>query len=206
MRKFFSLLLLAISLAVFSTVIDKVVLASDNLKTLSCEVKAENHLSRRTSVVDFLFYYERNNQKMRIEYISPKSMKGSYIAIDGKYFYNYIASMKRKIKKKLGGSTKNPGKDMGVLYNFVKGDLKDILKNFKVTYKGTEKIKIDSKTQEALYFVLEGKDENQHVWFNSTTLFPIKVEIYIKGKLKIRLVAKNVKINQNIDEKLFSPF
>ncbi len=135
MKKFWvAALLISLIVTAYSISFNDIVESSLKLKTVELLVYAENHVGSRKSIVEFKFWYQRNGKKMRIEYISPMNMKGTIVAIDGEYFYNYIASLNRKIKRKISSNTKNPGKDMGILYNYVLGDLTEVQKSSVVKY------------------------------------------------------------------------
>ncbi len=196
-----ALILLAMPVALLSLNLGDIVAASDNLKSVEMTLRAENHTGKRVSVVELKFWFKRPDM-MRLEYTYPRSMKGSIIAVDGKYFYSYIPSLNRKVKKKLGNSSKNPGKDMGFLYEFVKGDLKSSLKDALITVEGEEKI----GKMKAIKVKIKRGDEMQMVWLEKETLFPVAVEIYRSGKLRIKLEVKDFKINPEIDDSFFLLF
>ncbi len=204
MRAKLLLLFVIVPVIIFGIDVSDILKSSANLKTVSCHIRAENHSLRKVSVVEFDFYFKRP-EKMRIDYTSPKSMRGSFIAVDGKYFYNYVASLKRKMKKRITG-TKNPGKDLGVFFDYIVGDLDKALKGVDVSLVGSEKIEVNSKKIETFHFRFVKGYIGQEVWFDSKNLFPVKIEIYFKGKLKSRFVVWNLSINVDIDDGLFSPW
>jgi len=207
MKRFWTVVALTVILvsALFASMSD-VKNASKNLQSIQCYVRAENHAGSRKAVVEFWFYYERNGKKMRIEYTYPKNMKGSIIAIDGKNFYSYIPSLNKKIKKPLGQNTKNPGKDMGLLYNFVLGDFYEVIEKSKVNFIGQENVKVLGKTVKAFHYKVKTSDNVQEIWFDEKTLFPIKIEIYVKGKLRVVLQVSQIAVNPKFEEKIFQPF
>ncbi len=208
MKKFWvAALLISLIVTAYSISFNDIVESSLKLKTVELLVYAENHVGSRKSIVEFKFWYQRNGKKMRIEYISPKNMKGTIVAIDGEYFYNYIASLNRKIKRKISGNTKNPGKDMGILYNYVLGDLTEVQKSSVVKYIKEENLKINDKTIKTWLFEIKRKGGiTEKVWFDEETLFPVKIDIYKHQKLSVILIVKEWKINIELDQKLFSPF
>ncbi len=205
MRKLLVFVAAALTVLAFSISMDDILKASASLNSVSCTIRAENHSRSRVSVVEFFFAFKRKNM-MRIEYTYPNNMKGTIVAMDGEYFYNYIPSLNRKMKKKITDSSKNPGKDMGILYHYILGDLGAALKGAKVKFEGEQKIKIGNAEKSAYLFTLTFSDHTERVWFDKQTLFPIKLELYRKGKLYVVLTASDVKINPELDPKLFKPF
>ena len=205
MKKFLVLMAMIFSVLSLSVSMDDVLNAASSLESVSCTIRAENHSRSRVSVVEFRFAFERKNM-MRIEYTYPKNMKGTIVAMDGEYFYNYIPSLNRKMKKKLSSNSKNPGKDMGVLYHYILGDMDLVVKEAEVSFEGVEKVKIDKKEKDAYLFTLVFKDHTEKVWFDKETLFPIKLQIYKNGKLYVVLQVDQLKINPKLNPEIFKPF
>ncbi len=206
MRKIVLSVLIVLAIVGFSVNMEDIIRASKDLKTVRCFITAENHVRGRTTVVEFEFAFKRDGSKMRIEYTYPKNMKGSIVAIDGEYIYNYIPSLNRKMKKRLDPkSSKNPGKDMGILYDFILGDLDSFLKSWSFQYSGEEKLKIEGKEIESQHFTFRSGSERQEVWFNENS-FPIKIEMYKNGKLAIRLIVSKLETNVEINDEYFRPF
>ena len=207
MRRFVLVVLLLFGVSAFCLSLDDITKASSDMVNVYMKVRAENHVSRRTTVVEFEFYYVREDGKMRIEYTYPPRMKGTVIAIDGEYFYNYVPSLKKKMKKRLGSSSKNPGKDMGILFDFVAGTLNDFLKNHESEFVDSEKKKLGRDELELYHWEFSSKDEDevQDVWFDSTG-FPRMIRITRKGKLALEITIKSYKINIEMKDELFKPF
>ncbi|MCD6463248.1 MAG: outer membrane lipoprotein carrier protein LolA [Thermotogae bacterium] len=201
MRKFLVLVIAVMAFTALAVDFNDVLKASEKLESVVCTIKAYNYSAGRKSTAEFEFYYVRNGKMMRIEYRNPKNMAGSIIAMDGEYFYTYIPAMNRKIKKPLKDSArKNPGKDMGLLYNFVLGNLKQAVEGKKVEFLGE-----DSHLKAFAFKIGDGK-EFQKVWFDEKEMFPVKVEIYLKGKLGVKIEVEKFELNVKIDESVFKPF
>lgn len=186
-----------------------IVASSDNLKTLSCFVTAESTMNHRKSRIEYTFAFKRDGLKMRIEYAAPKNMKGTIIALDGKYFYDYIPGLNMKMKKKINPkSTRNPGKDMGIFFYYVKGNLADDVSGIKIIFRGKENIDIEGRksreTLEADHYTFTRGRERQEVWFNSGSGIPVMVEIYAGNKLKLKMMVSDIKLNEPIDDSIFS--
>lgn len=189
--------------------VDSVLNASAQIKTLSCFVYAESTASRRKSNIEYMFNFKRDGEKMRIEYVSPRNMKGTKIAVDGTYFYSYMPNMNRTIKKRINpGSTKNPGKDMGVFFYFVKGNLRDEISGMDVIYRGNEKIKVakekGSETVNSEHFSFKKGKEREEVWFSSESLVPVKLEIYNGRKLELKMMISGIRLNRYLSDSIFS--
>ena len=205
MRWFTLLVVMVFSAVSFSVSFDDVIKASSSLETVSCTIRAENHSRSRVSVVEFQFSFKRKNM-MRIEYTYPKNMKGTIVAIDGEYFYNYIPSLNRKMKKKLSSNSKNPGKDMGILFHYIRGDLDAVMKTARVEYEGVDSVKVSGEELKTYLFTVTFKDHVEKVWIDEATLFPVKLQIYKKGKLYVELIVSQLKINPKLDPSIFKPF
>ncbi len=131
------------------------------------------------------------------------------IALDGKYFYDYIPGLNMKMKKKINPkSTRNPGKDMGIFFYYVKGNLTDDVSGMKITFRGKENINIEGRknreTLKADHYTFTRGRERQEVWFNSGNGIPVMVEIYAGNKLKLKMMVSDIKLNEPIDDSIFS--
>jgi outer membrane lipoprotein-sorting protein len=197
MRKFMiiSIAVLIFSLS-FADLLTQVASASDNLKTVQCIITATNH-SKRVVTIQYIFKFKRDGKKMYIEYLKPYNMKGAKISIDGKYFYNYIPNLHRLMKKKLTStnSANNPGKEMGILYDFVNGTLNNFLKDKKAIL-----VKESNTTFE---YQFSSPTEKEIVVFDKSNYFPIRISIYLKGKLVLDMEVKNLILNKEIKDSVF---
>ena len=195
MKKFLILLLaiLLFSLS-FANLLTQVASASDNMKTVQCIVTATNH-SGRTITIRYIFKFKREHKKMYIEYLKPLNMKGSKIAIDGEYFYNYIPNLHRLIKKKITNSKNNPGKEMGILYAFVDGTIEKFLSN-----RNAILLKNDDNTFEYQFI---SSNEKEVVLFDKKTYFPVNISIYVKNKLVLTMEVKDIVLDKKIPDNTF---
>ncbi|ACR78856.1 LolA family protein [Kosmotoga olearia] len=211
MRKFkmvtgLFLVMVIVASAVLSVSLNDILVTSENMKTIKCVVNATKFSKRSKSQVEFLFYFNRDGQKLRIEYTAPRNMKGSIVAIDGEYFYNYISSLKRTMKKELSGDfdkNKAPGRDMGIFFDFVYGDLDRVFSNMQHEYIGEETLKINKKEVNTYHYVFQKADEKQEVWFDSETLAPVKIVIYQDGKKVYEIFVFDIQINITLEDSLF---
>ena len=183
---------------------------AESLRTMSCSVTAENHQSRRTSIIGYDFSFKRDREKMRIRYVAPRNMKGTTIAIDGEYFYSYMPNLNRTMKRRLSAdsTTKNPGEDMGLFFHFVKGDFAERIAEMQITDRGNEQIRIlhgkERSTVTTDHFTFSRDTLRQEIWFDTRLHVPVKVEVYRNGKLQIRIFISAVELNQPLDDRTFS--
>ncbi len=186
-----AILLISIS---FASLIDNVVKQSDSMKTIQCIVTATNY-SHRTTTIQYIFKFKREGKKMYIEYLKPSNMKGAKIAIDDKYFYNYIPNLHRYMKRKITDSKNNPGKEMGILYFIVNGDMNLFLKDRQTNF-----ISENKKTFEYQFI---SKSEKEVVVFDKKSLFPVDISIYINNHLSLKMNVKNIVMNDQIPDSTF---
>ncbi len=191
------LLFLVLSLAIFSIAfanfISESVAVSDSLKTVSCLITATNY-SHRTTTIEYIFKFKRKN-KMYIQYIKPANMAGAKIAMDGTYFYNYIPNLHRLMKKKIIGSKNNPGKEMGILYAFISGDMKNFLKE--------KTIKCLKESDKTIKYQISSSLEKEIVIFDKATYFPIEVDIYKHNKITLKMKVDKIVLNQPLKDSEF---
>ena len=192
----------------FAQSIQPVVDASRNMKTISCFVTAINYSGKRKSEIQYIFSFKRERSMMRIEYLSPRNMKGTKISIDGTYFYSYLPNLHRTTKRKIDPkSSKNPGKDMGLFYNYIKGDFAVRINNFKINYlgKGSVKIKARKGTREleAYHYSFENGRAREEIWFDSETKVPVRVLRYNGSKLLLQIDVSEVRLNIELPDSTF---
>ena len=204
----FGMILTVFTGTLFAQSIQPVVDASGNLKTISCFVTAVNFSGKRKSEIQYTFSFKREGSMMRIEYLSPRNMKGTKIAIDGSYFYSYLPNLHRTTKRKINPkSTKNPGKDMGLFYDYIKGDFAVRINNFKINYLGKGSVKIKARKGtvklEAYHYSFTREREREEIWFDSNTKVPVKVMIYNGSRLLLEIDVSEVRLNIEIPDSSF---
>ena len=98
--------------------------------------------------------------------------------------------------------------DMGIFFYYVKGNLTDDVSGMKITFRGKENINIEGRknreTLKADHYTFTRGRERQEVWFNSGNGIPVMVEIYAGNKLKLKMMVSDIKLNEPIDDSIFS--
>ena len=194
--------------SLFANSLEPYIKASKNLKTISCFVTATNFARNRKSEIQYTFSFKRDREKMRIEYLNPRNMRGTKIALDGIYFYSYLPNLHRITKRKIDPkSAKNPGKDMGLFFYYMKGDFTEKINKFKINYMGKGKVKIKTdmgnKKIEAEHFSFKNGDEREEIWFDTNTCVPVKIMRYNRNKLLLEIDVSNIKLDLNLSDSLF---
>ncbi len=216
MKRTYFFVIIAIALLVFATTsvaadarLDEIASVSAGLRTFRCHVVVEQSSGRRTSTVELSFEFKRNPERMRIEYFAPRNMKGSIVALDGTYFYNYLPSMNRTQKQPLSSASgDNPGKDMGALFDFVAGTFDELIAHSTAQSQGSETIRLgegrDAVSVRTDCYQLAGPDARQQVWFDSDTDAPVSIEVYDGNKLVRSISVTEIALNEPIDDAEFS--
>ncbi len=188
--------------------IDSVKEASKSLRSITCFVTATAYSRGRKSEIQYDFAFKRDGEKMKIEYLSPRNMKGTKIAIDGNYFYSYIANLHRTTKRKLKKhSSKNPGKDMGLFFYYMKGNFSQMIKGMNIKYLGSESVVLTGRngkeTVEGEHFSFEKGRDREELWFDTKTLVPVKIKRFVNNKPALEIDVTDIRVNPTLSDSVF---
>ncbi len=194
--------------SIFAISIDPIVSSSGKLQSITCFVTATAHSRGRKSEIQYEFAFKRDGQKMRIEYVSPRNMRGTKIAIDGKFFYSYIANLHRTTKRRINpNSSKNPGREMGLFFYYMKGNFKEMIKGMDIRYIGKENVTIvgrnGSEIVEADHFSFTRGNDREELWFDVNTHVPVKVKRFVRGKLALEIDVSEIRVNPYLADSTF---
>ena len=205
---FITLFVLLIGVFAFSNGMDllnKMIESSRELRTLSCFIHMKD--VEKKSEVAFKFAYKREGGKMRLDYVYPKGMSGSRIAVDGEYCYMYLSTFKKTVKKKIENEKKNiPGSEMGIFFYYVVSDVKKI-SSYGVQLVGEDTLSMkweDKKYESKVYHVIfENGKEKEEVWIDAKYLIPVKIRTYYDGKPKLEMDIFDINLNESIPDEFF---
>ncbi len=203
---FGALLLLVGSLSAMS--IDPIVKSARELHSITCFVTATAFSRGRKSVIQYEFAFKRDGQKMRIEYVNPRNMRGTKIAIDGEYFYSYIANLHRTTKRRINpNSSKNPGREMGLFFYYMKGNFEDMIAGMNLRYIGSGSVSVMGRNGEesvrADHFSFSKGNDREELWFDTSTHVPVKVKRFVRGKLALEIDVTEVRVNPYLEDSTF---
>lgn len=154
-------------------------------------------------------FYAKHPNKMRVEFLYPKQMKGALIVTDGETLWRYIPALKKtfvvKLKNPEQKKSKTLDQELGFISELVSTDIENFWEQHDLVYLGEDKVgKRPTYVVELILKkpVKKGLKTKQKLWVDKKTGVTLKIEFQVL-EVKEIITFKNIKINQKISDKLF---
>lgn len=182
-------------------------LTAFRVKTITCLVDSTT-TSFGKSKKKTMKVYAKQPSKLRVEFLSPSSLKGSFIVSDGTFLWRYFPDFKKARKvslkdKKKDAQSKLLDQELGFLTELVSIDPKSFWDRFQLSVQGEEKFK------GADVYVVELTEKNktafspiQKLWIEKQSGLALKVMLTVKDTTEV-LEFQEMKVNETLDNSLF---
>lgn len=190
--------------------------AAGRVKSIECLAETTTYHYEKNIGAKEIKIYGKQPDKLRIEFLAPKSMEGGFVIFDGQTIYQYIPKLKKALKinltrvkseEKKEDVTSNKSLDMQLssITNLVAKDLKKFWEKNEFGYLGKEKL--GDKDVYKIQIIPKVKSRikvEQIIWIDTKTGLTWKVDFKIDIFERQEIIEmKEIKINIDIPDDLF---